>query len=292
MNVARRLAGAVAYPFISQIARQAARDFSPENLWTNVRRTVFPYYSKHVIDKPQRLREMYRRVPTYRNRKRKAPRHVGYGYRRAPLSRETTRGLKCPCAPKRLICRSPNGVPEEFQGKFVYEGPLASFGTGTAGFLALTTNFAGNSMHLRNPLMYDEYTLIWPTWVVTACKFTLRVINTDEVPLEVVCFPTQDSTGLVTIEGAKTQKGSSSMICGTGDNQIRILMCYAETKRICGLKDCMDNANYKGALGANPSKMWYFQTILKTTDGGDISAKYSFRMEFYAIFMRRANLEE
>lgn len=204
--------------------------------------------------------------------------------------------------PERYICKLKlAGTPVQIPGS----ATMSAFASGV-----IPLNWFANSTDAKLPLGFQTLRLIYDEFCVTACKLSIKIFNTNPIPLKIVTVPIDNDDNLWQTPGsvgnyyqAAANPKSRQRVINSGTNTSNNIMFhnhYVSVKNIAGQKVNSTNSELCGFTGSpnsgtsftNPVDVYdFFYQVNAYDDSSQLnqSGKLFFTVEttFYIEFFSR-----
>lgn len=148
----------------------------------------------------------------------------------------------------------------------------------------------------HQPMGYDQITALYNSWKVYASSIKVQVMTVGSGAAyfsKFSLYPTLNSSiDLDLDEAGETPYGRSTFVSDRDGGNKNFLSNFMTTKKIYGQKSIDPDPSFTGAVGSNPSALWYWILDMTTIDGstniGDIYV--NIKVKYYVKFWDRIQL--
>jgi hypothetical protein len=175
-----------------------------------------------------------------------------------------------------------------------YNGQITM--TGSA---AVVQTFRGNSCYDPDlsgagsqPLYWDILSQVYAKYCVLSARIAITCTNANAVPSTISVFPSRINSFGGAIYDRCTQPRASYGVLGanTGGNSQLYLATFDSTARISGLKDAVDDEDFKALTNANPTRGWFFLLGAQSFDGSAVTIYMNVTIDYDVILTDRLPL--
>ena len=197
---------------------------------------------------------------------------------------------------KKFKLNSPSMLPDNVMVKLKYVDFIKMTnvaGLGTYRF-HLNSAFDPDAVALggTQPMGYDQWTQFYNHYQVSASSIRCQILAPDTNVTGFAIYPSNNITAATSYAQAREQPYSKHCwVTNQASSQSSIVRNYMKVKKFEGRS--IDSVNFAAPISGNPSSLRYWQLVLQSTSGTDISdIIVDVLIVYYVKFFRRITLSQ